>query len=85
MAYNDHWVVQDTGKFALDPDDYTSHERILERFVRLNPSQREQNLRGVSSMVANPDDGSTLRQRAQIFNISRKMTDAHKALLRAGR
>ncbi len=85
MAYNDHWAVQDTGKFALDPDDYRSQERILERFVRLNATQREQSLREVWGIAANPYDGSTLRQRAQIFNINRKLTDAHKALLRAGR
>jgi hypothetical protein len=83
MSYSDHPVFQYFGKFKADPDFY-SRDQIVARFSRLSPEAREQQLIGCEAF-ATQDDGTTLRQRAQLLSLNRHLSDTHFALLKAGR
>jgi hypothetical protein len=84
MAYDDHQILQEAKSYVIDGDEFYSNDQIVARFSRLNPDERIQYLRGARAALT-ADDGSTLRQRAQLLSIQRDLDDMHKRLLAAQR
>ena len=81
--YGDHEIVTHLKSFAADPKD-AEFDEIVSSFAGMADPFRAEMLTKLKGWTA-ADDGSTLRQRAQLWNLSRQLSNVHRNLRKAGR
>ncbi len=70
-------MIADTKRFSADPEGEL--DRVEETFVHLHPKAREMVLTNAERAIT-ADDGVTLRQKAQLLNVHRRLNDLDQAL-----
>ena len=80
---DDHPIIAHIKSFAADPKD-AEFDEIVSSFASMPDPFRSETLNKMRGWVS-ADDGASLRQRAQLFNLSRQMNTLHDSLRKAGR
>ena len=81
--YYDHPIVRDLKSYAADPKD-AEFDTIVTSFAGMHDGFRAEMLNKLKGWTS-ADDGASLRQRAQLVNLSRQLNNVHQNLRRAGR
>jgi hypothetical protein len=81
--YGEHEIITHIKSFAADPKD-AKFEEIVGSFAGMADPFRSEMLNKLKGWTA-ADDGSTLRQRAGLWNLQRQLSNVHNKLRKAGR
>ncbi len=79
MAYNDHPELQNPPPQFSDARGEFSPEELSRQFIRYAPHARHNFLNEMAKAVS-ADDGVTLRQKSQLLNMHRQLSDLDRAL-----
>ena len=74
-------VAQEDGNPNISNEDFITAQQL--KMVVVGPQYRTAAIRQVDQALA--DSSTTLRSRAQLLNLKRRMSTTHNALLKAGR
>jgi hypothetical protein len=77
-----HPLFQEAKNSALDPNKEVSSDAILTRFAQTAPQARVQNLQTVRQWA---EVDTSMRKKAQLWGLERKMRQLHERLARVGK
>jgi hypothetical protein len=80
---DDHPIIEHIKSFATTEDD-AKFDQIVNSFAGMHDGFRSECLNRMRGWVA-ADDGASLRQRAQLFNLQRQLSNVHHKLRKVGR
>jgi hypothetical protein len=66
----------------VDPETFTELQRV--KFILSSPVERVQGLQHLSAAIS-ADDGTSLRAKADLFDLHRKLSLTHEQLIKARR
>jgi hypothetical protein len=75
--YNDHPLFRAVDKYTM-PGTENSREDIVRRFIRMDPTTRENTLCALDEKVVEP--GVDLKKRAQLESLRRQCAEVHREL-----